>query len=82
VLIAALSTEHKVLLAGMAAVFIVFSLVSSFVLPRRDPTFPGRNLRWYLLATFVLWICMLASVELFAKEEPEEHEGIAALIKL
>lgn len=80
-LIAALSTEHKILLAGMGAIFIAFSLVSSFVLPRRDPSFPGRNLRWYLLATFVLWIFMLATVELFAKEEPEEHEGVATLLR-
>ena len=31
-----------------AAAFIVFALVSSFVLPRRNPNFPGRYLGWYI----------------------------------
>jgi hypothetical protein len=83
VLIAALSTEHKILLAGMGAIFIGFSLVSSFVLPRRDPTFPGRRRNLFLGVTAVLFVCMLLAVEFFAVEEEEpEHEGAPALVRL
>lgn len=82
-LIAALSTEHKVLLAGTAVVFIAFSLVSSLVLPRRDPSFPGNRLNWFLGATVVLFAAMMLAVEFFAVEEPEpEHEAKPALIRL
>ena len=83
-LIAALSTENKLLLGGMGVTFIVFALVSSFVLPRRDPSFPGRRLNLFLGATVVLFVCMLLAVELFAVEEEEpgaEHESLPALIR-
>ena len=36
-----LSTTSKVALACMGGFFILFSLVSSFVLPARDPDIPG-----------------------------------------
>jgi uncharacterized membrane protein YqjE len=83
VLIAALSTEHKFLLAGTAVVFIGFALVSSFVLPSRDPTFPGNRLNWFLGATVVLFVCMMLAVEFFAIEEEEpgsDHEAVPALL--
>ena len=73
-MLAAVSTQNKVLLGGMAAIFIVFALVSSFVLPRREPNYPGRRLGLFLGVTVVLWVAMLAAVELFAVEE-EEHGG-------
>ena len=72
--LAALSTEHKVGLAVAAAIFIAFSLLSSFYFPRRDPTFPGRRRNLFLLITGVLFVCMLLAVEFFAVES-EEHEG-------
>jgi uncharacterized membrane protein YqjE len=82
VLIAALSTEHKVLLAGMGLLFIAFSLVSSLVLPRRDPNFPGNRLNWFLGATVVLFVAMMLAVEFFAVEEPEaENEAVPALLR-
>jgi hypothetical protein len=71
--LAAVSTENKLLLGGMAAIFIAFSLLSSFYFPRRDPNFPGRRRNLFLLVTGVLFVCMLVAVELFAVEE--EHEG-------
>jgi hypothetical protein len=84
VLIAGLTTGHKLALAGTAAVFILFALASSFVLPRRDPTFPGRRRNWFLGATVVLFVCMMLAVEFFAveQEEPAGHEGLPALINL
>jgi len=74
VLVAAVSNEHKLLLAGMAVIFIAFALVSSLVLPRRDPNYPGRGLDFFLATTIVLFVCMMLTVEFFAVEE-EEHEG-------
>jgi plastocyanin len=69
VLVAALSTGHKLGLALVAAVFIGFALVSSFLLPRRRPDFPGeRGLRWFIVATITLFVAMLLAVEFFAKE--------------
>jgi uncharacterized membrane protein YqjE len=83
VLIAALSTTHKILLAGTALVFIAFALVSSFVLPRRDPNFPGNRLNWFLGATVVLFVCMMLAVEFFAVEPKEPaHEGLQTLNSL
>jgi hypothetical protein len=80
-LVASLTTGHKLGLGITALVLIGFSLVSAFLLPRRDPDFPGRALPAYLIATFVLFVAMLAAVEVFGKEAPEEgggHESPAA----
>ena len=74
-MLAAVSTRNMLLLGGMALIFIVFALVSSFVLPRRDPDFLGRNRNLFLAATAVLFVAMLVAVELFAVEEEEEHGG-------
>ena len=75
----AISTQNMILLGGMAAIFIVFSLVASFVLPRRDPGFPGKSRNTFLLVTGVLFVGMLLAVELFAVEEEEAGEEHAAL---
>jgi hypothetical protein len=72
--LAAVSTQNKILLGGMALIFIVFSLVSSFVLPGRDPSFPGDRRNLFLTVTVVLFVFMLLAVEFFAVEE-EEHGG-------
>ena len=45
----ALSTGHQIGLATTGAVFIVFALISSFVLPSRYPNFPGRRRNLYLV---------------------------------
>ncbi len=76
----AVSTQNKLLLGGMAAIFIVFALASSFLLPRRNPNFPGRGLPLFLAATVVLFVGMLLAVELFAVEEEDGgHEEAAAV---
>jgi hypothetical protein len=79
--LAAVSTQNKILLGGMALVFIVFAMLSSFYFPRRNPDFPTRR-NLFLLATGVLFVGMLLAVEFFAveeEEEPQEPEARAVL---
>lgn len=79
VLIAALSPGHKIGLIVVAAIFIVFALVSSFVLPRRDPDFPGKHMRAFVAVTIALFVAMLAAVVIFGAEPAEkEPEKTAA----
>jgi plastocyanin len=69
-----LTTAQKFGLAGVAFVFVAFSLLASMVIPRYRPDFPGRrNLRLFIAATIVLFIAMLGAVEVFAREEEEEE---------
>lgn len=77
----AITTQNKLLLGGMAAIFIAFALVSSFWLPSRNPNFPGKNRNTFLLVTGVLFVGMLLAVELFAGEEEEPGEEHAALVR-
>ena len=68
----ALTTNQKFGLAGTAAVFIAFALISALLVPRGKPDFPGRRgLVPFILVTAILTIAMLGAVEVFAKEE--EH---------
>jgi mono/diheme cytochrome c family protein len=72
----ALTTNQKFGLAGTAAVFIAFALISALLIPRGKPDFPGRRgLVPFILATAILTIAMLGAVEVFAKEEPPEAEA-------
>ncbi len=66
----ALSTGHQIGLAATGAAFILFALVSSFVLPRIIPDFPTRKgLRWYLPLTALFFVAMMASILILAKEK-------------
>jgi mono/diheme cytochrome c family protein len=72
----ALTTNQKLGLAGTAAVFIAFALVTALLIPRSNTDFPGRRgLVPFILVTVILTIAMLGAVEVFAKEE---HHGEAA----
>jgi plastocyanin len=75
-----LTTAQKFGLAGVAFVFVAFSLLASMVIPRYRPDFPGRRrLGLFIAVTVVLLIAMLGAVEVFAKEsEEEEPRGEAA----
>jgi plastocyanin len=75
-----LTTAQKFGLAGVAFVFVVFSLLCALVIPRYRPDFPGgRNLRLFIAVVAVLFVAMLGAVEVFAREEEEEpHEEAAA----
>ena len=68
----ALSTAHKLGLAGVAAVFILFALASSFLFPRYRPQYPAGRLGWFVLVTLVLFVGMLAAVEIFGREPAEK----------
>lgn len=72
-MLAALSNGHKLGLALVGGAFILFALISSFVLPRRDPNFPGRNLFWFVAASVGLFVAMLTAVFVFGKESEEGH---------
>lgn len=73
-----LATGNAVGLAAAAAVFIVFALAASFLLPRRNPDFPGRRLPAFLVATTVLFVAMMAAVLVLAREAEEGHAEPAA----
>jgi mono/diheme cytochrome c family protein len=72
----ALTTNQKFGLAGTAAVFIAFALISAILIPRGKPDFPGRRgLVPFILVAAILTIAMLGAVEVFAKEEHPEAEA-------
>ena len=74
-----LTTAQKLGLAGVAFVFVGFSLLVSMVIPRYRPDFPGRrHLRLFIAVTIVLFVAMLAAVEVLAKESEEEPNEEAA----
>ena len=68
-LLAALSTGHKIGLGVVGGAFILFALTSSFVLPRKRPDFPGKNgLSVFVLVCFVFFFAMLTAVIVFGVE--------------
>jgi uncharacterized cupredoxin-like copper-binding protein len=66
-----LSTEHEIGLGLAVFIFAGFSLIVSLVVPRYRPQFPGRGLGVFLVACFLLFIGMLAAVEVFGGESGE-----------
>jgi uncharacterized cupredoxin-like copper-binding protein len=77
VLLAGLSTGHKIGLGIVAAVFIAFALTASFLLPRKRPDFPGKNgLSVFVIASLVLFAAMISAVEFFGGES--EAKGAKA----
>jgi mono/diheme cytochrome c family protein len=66
-----LSTAHQIGLAVTGAAFIVFALISSFVLPRSNPNFPGRRRNWYLALCVVFFLAMMSAVVVFGREQGE-----------
>ena len=62
----ALPLGHEVGLIVVAGVFIAFALVSSLVVPRYKPDFPGPDgLSVFAIASVVLFVLMLAAVNFF-----------------
>ena len=71
-LLAGLSTSHKIGLAIVAAIFICFALASAFLAPRRWPDFPTKQgMSVYVIACLVMFVGMMSAVFFFGKEAPE-----------
>ena len=77
-LLLALSTGHKVGLALAVAAFAGFSLIVSMLVPRWRPQFPGRGMPVFLAAIALLFVGMLAAVEVFGAESGEAEAGAEA----
>ncbi len=75
--VAGLSTANKIGLATVGFLFVAFALVSSFVLPRRNPDFPGKRLGWYVALCVLFFIAMISAV-LYFDREPSEASGAAS----
>src|ERR671919_2207649 len=69
---------NDIVLGLVALVLVVFSLVVSLLIPRRDPGFPGRNLRVFVVVAVLLVVAMLAAVELAGETHEEEGGGTEA----
>jgi len=68
-MVLALTTGHKIGLVAVAVIFIVYSLVSALVLPRRYPDFPGRFRTQYFALTAIVFLAMIGAVLIFGKEQ-------------
>ncbi|MGH3080259.1 MAG: c-type cytochrome [Gaiellaceae bacterium] len=65
-----LTTDQELGLAGTAAVFIGFALVTALLIPRYRPDFPGRKgLGLFIVVTLLLTVAMLGAVVVFAAED-------------
>ncbi len=69
---------NDIVLGLVALVLVVFSLVVSLLIPRRDPGFPGLNLRVFVVVAVLLVIAMLAAVELAGETHTGEGRGTEA----
>jgi hypothetical protein len=77
-LVAGLSTGHTIGMLIVAGIFVGFALVCSFVIPRRNPDFPGKNgIGLFAIVCIVLFAAQLTSVLVFGaeKKEPSHAAG-------
>ncbi len=74
----AVTTTGKIVLAVAAGAFILFAIASSFLLPRRDPDYPGKRLGAFVALTLVLFVALIGAMVVFAAESEEEHAGADA----
>jgi membrane associated rhomboid family serine protease len=66
VLASELPVGHEIGLIVVAAFFIAFALVASFLVPRYKPDFPGPNgLGVFAIASLVMFGLMVAAVNFF-----------------
>lgn len=78
-LLAGISTGHKIGLGLVGLAFISFALASSFLLPRLRPGFPGKAGVSGFVAVTVLFFCaMISAVWFFGKEPKEAKAGETA----
>jgi hypothetical protein len=63
---AELSTGHEIGLIVVAAMFIAFTLASSFLVPRYKPDFPGPNgIGVFAIASIVMFLLMVLAINFF-----------------
>jgi mono/diheme cytochrome c family protein len=70
-LVAGLSTGNKIALAAVGLAFIAFSLVCSFVLPARNPNFPGKHVGLFVTICALFFVAMITAVLVFGVEAKE-----------
>ena len=71
-LLAALSTGHKLGLGLVGLAFVAFALVSAFLIPAFRPDYPGRRgLPAFLTLTGALFVGMMFAVFFFGREPSE-----------
>jgi mono/diheme cytochrome c family protein len=75
--VAGLSSGHKIGLAVVGGAFITFALGSSFVMTRRDPNFPGKRMPVYIAVCVLFFIAMLSAVVIFGRESKEATAAAA-----
>jgi mono/diheme cytochrome c family protein len=75
--VAGLSTGHQIGLATVGVLFIAFACVSSFVLPRRNPNFPGKNMPVYVAISVLFFVAMLSAVLIFGRESKKAEAAPA-----
>ena len=77
-MVAGLATSHKIGLALVAAAFIAFALICSFVLPAKWPDFPGKHVGLFVAVAVCFTAAQLAAVIVLASEPVEEHVNAIA----
>lgn len=61
-LAATLSSTQKLGLGLSGLAFICFALVSSMLVPRWRPDFPGRSLGWFVFVSILFFVGMMCAV--------------------
>ncbi len=72
-----ITTTGKWVLAVVAAIFIVWALVTAIWIPRRNPNFP-LNVGAYITLTAVLFVAQVAAVYWVATYQEVETEAVPA----
>ena len=73
-MVVGLSTAQELGLVAVAGAFILFAVLSAFVLPSRNPDYPGRRLGAFVAVSALFFVAMLTAIVVLARE-PEEAEG-------
>jgi mono/diheme cytochrome c family protein len=74
-------SRDQVILGLVALVLVGFSIAVSMLVPRRNPGFPGQNVRLFAAVSVLLVVGMLATVEVFGDEGHAEGESAEAEIE-
>jgi cytochrome c553 len=69
--VAALTTGHKIGLVVVGGSFILFALICALVLPGRNPNFPGKHIGWFVAVCVLFFVAMISAVIIFGAEKKE-----------